>query len=90
MQQATLQGASREELIEEAMAELVTGNAADRIGVWLDRNRHQGSVADPSFHGLVWDRENETTPREWRVLAPQAVLPSARLIAASHAASIIP
>jgi signal transduction histidine kinase/CheY-like chemotaxis protein len=89
LQQATLQGASREELIEEAMAELVTGNAADRIGVWLDRNRHQGSVADPSFHGLVWDRENETTPREWRVLAPQAVLPSARLIAGAEIESLV-
>ena len=84
LRQATLQGASREELIEESLAELVEGKPADRIGVWLEASGPRGSAVDAPFYGLVWDRENEDTPREWRVLEPRSVLPAARLVAGSE------
>jgi len=84
LREATLQGRGREELVEEALAELADGKPADRLGVWLDGASQQSSVPDSSFHGLVWDRESNETPREWRSLAPQAVLPSARLIAGAE------
>jgi len=89
LRQATLQGAKRPELIEEALAEMVAGNCADRLGVWLEAAGQQGSAAETSFHGLVWDRENEDTPREWRVLAPQAALPPARLVAGAEIETVL-
>src|SRR5882672_7696712 len=84
LRRATLHGRGREELIEEALAELADGEPADRLGVWLDGTGRQSNAPDSSFQGLVWDRENNDTPREWRLLAPQAVLPSARLIAGAE------
>ena len=84
LRRATLHGRGHEELIEEALAELADGEPADRLGVWLDGTGRQSNVADSSFQGLVWDRENNDTPREWRALAPQAVLPSAHLIAGAE------
>src|SRR2546430_7270710 len=85
LRQATLHGRGHEELIEEALAELADGEPADRLGVWLDGTGRQSNVLDSSFQGLVWDRENNNdTPREWRALAPQAVLPSAHLIAGAE------
>src|SRR5690242_5689162 len=81
LRQAMLHGASHERLIEAALAELAAEKGADRFGVWLNSSGQQGSGTDSSFHGLVWDRENEDTPREWRALAPRAVLSPARLVA---------
>jgi len=85
LRRATLHGRGHEELIEEALAELAEGEPADRLGVWLDGTGRQSNAPDSSFQGLVWDRENNNdTPREWRALAPQAVLPSAHLIAGAE------
>jgi len=84
LRRATLLGRGHDELVEEALAELADGKPADRLGVWLDGTGQQSNAPDSSFQGLVWDRENNDTPREWRTLAPQAVLPSASLIAGAE------
>ena len=75
-----LQGASHEELAQEALDELVVSSGADRIGVWIEAQAAEGTAQESAFQGVTWDRENETQPREWRTLSPQAVLPVARLL----------
>src|ERR1051325_3398189 len=77
---AALQGTSHEELAQEALRELVVSSGADRIGVWIEAATPEGAGNESSFRGVVWDRESETTPREWRTLSPQVVLPAARLL----------
>jgi signal transduction histidine kinase/AmiR/NasT family two-component response regulator len=81
LQQCVLQGASREELLQEALAELASSGAANRFGVWLEpaaEDRRQEDV----LRGSVWDSEIAAPPREWQWLAPQTVL-SPRLFSGS-------
>ena len=80
---AALAGASREELLKEALKSLGRDGNADRIGVWLEpqpgsnlRNEGPGG-----FHGLVWDRENGEMPAEWANLSVEPPLPEASLFA---------
>jgi signal transduction histidine kinase len=80
LQQSALQGASHEELIEEAVAALVRSGDADRFGVWLEAPLLDNASRESLFRGMVWDGENDSTPREWRTLAPQSILPLARLL----------
>jgi signal transduction histidine kinase/AmiR/NasT family two-component response regulator len=79
LQQWVLQGVSREELLQEALAEVMRGGGASRFGVWLEpatEDRRQEGV----LRGVVWDSEIPTPPREWQLLAPQTVLHSEVLL----------
>src|SRR6266704_757164 len=74
---AALEGASREELLREALWALARGGNADRIGVWLKARPGMGLHGEvpAGFHGLVWDRENAETPKEWSNLSVEPHLP---------------
>src|SRR6266702_2872504 len=74
---AALEGASREELLREALWALARGGNADRIGVWLKARPGMGLRGEvpAGFHGLVWDRENAETPKEWSNLSVEPPLP---------------
>jgi signal transduction histidine kinase/ActR/RegA family two-component response regulator len=82
LRQCVLQGTSREELLQETLAEMVEVGGADRFGVWLeptsDDTKNEGAL-----RGMVWDREIVTSPREWISLSPQTVLPPARVVSGS-------
>lgn len=80
---AALAGASRDELLREALEELAREGKADRLGVWLEADpnaKHQGGVP-AAFHGLVWDREVQENPREWMNLSVEPPLPEELLLA---------
>src|SRR5712691_5136884 len=74
---AALEGASQEELLQEALWALARGGNADRIGVWLKAQPGIGPQGEvpAGFHGLVWDRENVETPKEWTNLSVEPPLP---------------
>jgi signal transduction histidine kinase/CheY-like chemotaxis protein len=74
---AALEGASREELLQEAVWALAREGNADRIGVWLKAQPGMGPQGEvpAGFHGLVWDRENAETPKEWTNLSVEPPLP---------------
>src|SRR5690348_18196396 len=54
---AALAGASREELLREALNSLSQDQHADRVGIWLEPDAGAESAKEVSgaFHGLVWD-----------------------------------
>jgi PAS domain S-box-containing protein len=75
---AATAGATRQELVKEAVAFLLANTGADRIGVWIEAQdagitEGRGSAA---FRGLVADRGSETTFAEWEKLSPEAPLPA--------------
>jgi len=74
---AALLGASREELLREAVKKLVGLGGADRIGVWLETDAHSAPPEETSgvLHGLVWDAESSQTPLEWAQLSLEAPFP---------------
>jgi len=78
--QATLRGATHEELVQEALSELAATSGADRIGVWLEDSETEFAAQESVFHGSVWDRESKDTPPEWRTLSPQTILPLSQLL----------
>jgi hypothetical protein len=68
---------ARHELIQQAVQFLLASGKVDRIGIWMEsegRNRLPGS-GFAVFHGIVADRDGETTPPEWERLSPEAPLP---------------
>jgi signal transduction histidine kinase/CheY-like chemotaxis protein len=77
-----LNGASRQELLEEAQKALALRGHSERIGVWLEAdtngNRHDEFVA--GFHGTVWDRGTRDTPSEWTHLSVEPPLPAELLL----------
>jgi signal transduction histidine kinase/FixJ family two-component response regulator len=79
---AALDGASRNELIQEAQKALVRQGHSARIGVWLEADRsantHDGIAA--GFHGTVWDRGSQDTPPEWAHLSVEPPLPEELLL----------
>jgi len=79
--QATLAGASREELLRVALTSLVQEGNGDRMGVWLEADSNPGRLQETvaGFHGLVWDRENGEMPMEWAHLSVEAPLPEEEL-----------
>jgi signal transduction histidine kinase/FixJ family two-component response regulator len=79
--QAAVAGASRDELLRVALATLVREGKVDRIGVWLEADSNPGrpDKASAGFQGLVWDRENRETPREWAHMSVEAPLPEEAL-----------
>ena len=80
---ALLTGASREELLREAVNALKQDRQVDRIGVWLEPDLRTLAPNEPSsaFHGAVWDRAlKDECPPEWKVLSLEPFLPGYRLI----------
>ncbi len=78
---AALAGASREELLQEALQALRRAGHADRIGVWMEAEPglHLPSEAPGGLHGLVWDLENGEMPAEWANLSVEPPLPEESL-----------
>ena len=74
---AALTGASRDELLHEALNSLTQDQHADRVGIWLEPDASAESPKELSgaFHGLAWDRNHSDTPREWRNLSVEPPLP---------------
>ncbi len=79
LSESALRGVSHEQLARETLAELTLEKDCDRAGVWLEATEEIN--AGEILQGVVWDRDGETVPREWRTLAPQKILPASRLIA---------
>jgi hypothetical protein len=74
---AAVEGASREELMREAMRILSKDSDADRLGVWLEPQPAQKEEAafPLTFRGMIWERGVEATPAEWARLSPEFPLP---------------
>src|SRR3984893_17048857 len=74
---AANEGLSRQELLQKALHTLSSDGRADRIGAWLESPGAEGTEDHgvASFRGIVWDKENENMPAEWRRLSPQALMP---------------
>ena len=74
---AAAEGASREELMREAMRVLSKHSDADRLGVWLEPQLGQKEETSfpPSFRGMIWERGVEATPAEWARLSQEFPLP---------------
>src|SRR5216683_4460384 len=79
---AALNGASRKELLQEALKVLAQQAPTCRIGVWLavDSNASPQNDASAEFHGMVWDRGNSETPHEWASLSVEPPLPEELLL----------
>ena len=79
---AALNGASRAELLHEALEALSQQGPMDRLGVWLetDSNASPRNENPAGFHGTVWDRGNTETPREWASLSIEPPLPDELLL----------
>src|SRR5712664_4478698 len=80
---AAVSGASRKELLKEALRVLGKVGSADRIGVWIEAEPGQSLQSDApgQFQGLVWDRENGEMPAEWANLSVEPPLPEKSLFA---------
>ena len=63
---AILAGASRQELVAEAVRALLAEGNADRIGVWLEANEEVAADAQgiASFRGMVGDADGAAIPGE--------------------------
>src|SRR5260370_17108558 len=74
---AAAEGASREELMREAMRVLSKHSDADRLGVWLEPQLGQKEETSfpSSFRGMIWERGVEATPAEWARLSQEFPLP---------------
>src|SRR6266850_309004 len=80
---AAVAGASRDELLKEALRALGRAGNADRIGVWVEAGSSLSlqSEGPGRFQGLVWDRENGEMPAEWAHLSVEPPLPEESLFA---------
>lgn len=76
--QAALAGASREELLREALNSLTREERLDRAGIWLepDASAESGKELSGAFRGLAWDRALPDPPPEWRNLSVEPPLPN--------------
>lgn len=74
---AGLQGASREELMREAIQTLSREARADRLGVWMEQDCTSlaHSQAPAFLRGLVWEAQGDETPKEWEKLSFEPPLP---------------
>ena len=79
---AALDGASRRELLREALKALSQQGSTGRFGVWLeaDSNASPQHENAAGFHGMVWDRGNLETPQEWALLSLEPPLPDELLL----------
>jgi signal transduction histidine kinase/FixJ family two-component response regulator len=74
---AAIEGASRQELVREAIRMLSKESDADRLGVWIEpQSAQMEETSFPlSFRGKVWEKGVEATPSEWARLSPEFPLP---------------
>jgi signal transduction histidine kinase/CheY-like chemotaxis protein len=74
---AAVGGASREELVREALHRMSLETSADRFGVWIEpQPAHREDSSFPlSFRGAIWEKGVEATPAEWARLSPEFPLP---------------
>jgi signal transduction histidine kinase/CheY-like chemotaxis protein len=74
---AGLAGASRAELMREAIHSLSKDGSADRIGVWLEQDSPAGAErhAAACLRGMIWEAQGEDTPKEWERLSLEPPLP---------------
>ena len=75
---AAVAGATRKQLLEEAVSRLVTDGRADRVGVWAEPEDffEEESSGGGDFRGLLWDRDRSELPSEWGRFSTNAPLPS--------------
>jgi signal transduction histidine kinase/ActR/RegA family two-component response regulator len=64
---AALAGATRQQLMQEALHTVLSGSLIDRAGVWMESSDPVSLEAESTadFHGLVADRHGLTIPAEW-------------------------
>jgi signal transduction histidine kinase/FixJ family two-component response regulator len=79
---AALDGASRPELLQEALKALSQQESTGRFGIWLEAHsnaspKHENAAG---FHGMVWDRGNLETPQEWALLSLEPPIPDELLL----------
>lgn len=81
---AALVGATREELIREAIHTLSRDGRTGRIGVWLEQEwpAEPDSLAAACFRGMVWEAETDETPSDWERLSLEPPLPQELLTSA--------
>jgi signal transduction histidine kinase/CheY-like chemotaxis protein len=75
---AGLAGASRKDLMREALHSLSRDGRADRIGVWLEQDLLPcpDVLAAVCFSGMIWQtQEEEAPPDEWQKLSLEPPLP---------------
>ena len=79
---AALHGASRTELLREAVEVLSRHDPSQRIGVWLALDSHVNplNAMAAGFHGLVWDHGSTETPQPWAHLSVEPPLPDEQLL----------
>jgi signal transduction histidine kinase/CheY-like chemotaxis protein len=79
---AAMDGASRQELLREAVNDLAGKRTADRVGVWLQSEPGSGTRSGrlEMLQGCVWDAESSETPREWAHLSLESPLPEDLLL----------
>src|SRR3989442_12584989 len=67
---AALDGASRRELLHEALSALSRQEPAARLGVWLDADESARSQPEniAGLHGLTWYRKKRQSPQGWHHL----------------------
>jgi signal transduction histidine kinase/CheY-like chemotaxis protein len=80
---AALAGATNDELVQEALSALAQYDSAARVGVWLepDSPAQLSGTFSTVLHGLVQDRANADSPKEWRTLSLEPPLPGELLLA---------
>ncbi len=76
---ASLAGASRKDLMRQALHTLSRSGRADRIGVWLEQDPHfctDEPAAAAYFSGMIWEpEEQDAPPQEWQKLSLEPPLP---------------
>src|SRR5713226_6957955 len=79
---AALDGAPREELLQEALKSLALVGSSGRMGVWLEPDLKTTSLNEGAtgFHGMVWDHGSSDTPKEWTHLSVEPPLPEESLL----------
>jgi signal transduction histidine kinase/ActR/RegA family two-component response regulator len=70
-----LEGASRADLVREAVMAVLESGQADRAGVWIESEQEVSWVAHKRFSGLVAEPAVAALPSEWSTLSVEAPLP---------------
>src|SRR5215471_4336413 len=82
---AAVSGASREELLEQALKALTRDHLADRVGVWIEPSSNASSAIEftGAFCGQAWDHGSQgSCPPGWNVLSLEPPLPGQLLTGA--------
>ncbi len=80
---AGLAGATREDLMREAIHSLARDGSADRIGVWLEQEPLSPTEknAAAALHGIVWEAQGDEVPPDWGKLSLESPVPQELLSA---------